>query len=38
MKRSTAEILREYGPFPGAERVKVSLMMARKFGLLPETS
>ena len=30
MKRSTAEILREYGPFPGVERVLLRTAIARR--------
>ena len=38
MKRSAAEIVREYGPFPGVDSVHGVTYDGSTSGLLPETS
>ena len=38
MNQSTAEVVREYGPFPGAGSVDGVTFDGRKSGLLPEKS
>ena len=38
MKRSTAEVLREYGPFPGVDRVNGVTLTASTSGLPPGTA